>query len=414
MSNTQIKSKKRVKEAGEVFTRKIEVMKMLHMSYFKTSSLPDHSPGSLTDDEAEKLYLEIPVDDKILEPSCGTGNFLIEILEGKLNYIRSKNFETYYEIEFNTIKAVSSIYGIEFMPDNLEECIDRLYIHINRFLNKSNHYVLGIIEQILKLNLVYGDSLKMRCRDDENKFIEFYNWTFDESITGESVSFRQFAMRDKDNKDLKIVAVRNQKKDVQYKIKNPKIEKGKLEKVEFNYSCPSLEYNNLFFDETDILGSFKDEELNSLKEFLKLDKKKKRIIIEEAKPELDNYFIKLTDNVQGLKFDPIDIRHLDTCDKQLTDNNMQVIFNLTEAQHQDLLSQVGKDLVTKIESLETELSNVKEELAKAQAEIARLQEFRSNMQNFFNWSVSHYEEIEAGKGKELIKYMREEEEKTQS
>ena len=64
----QVKSKKRVAEHGEVFTAEREVKAMC----------------DLVKQETERI------DSRFLEPACGNGNFLAEILSRKLAVVRKK------------------------------------------------------------------------------------------------------------------------------------------------------------------------------------------------------------------------------------------------------------------------------------------------------------------------------------
>ena len=106
MPATQIVSKQRVADHGEVYTNPREVNAML----------------DLVKVEAERI------ESRFLEPACGTGNFLVEILSRKLDvaatrYKRSKN-QLHYERD--GIQSVASIYGIELLSDNVAICRDRL------------------------------------------------------------------------------------------------------------------------------------------------------------------------------------------------------------------------------------------------------------------------------------------------
>ena len=101
----QIKSKTRVREKGEVFTNEREVNAML----------------DLVKQETERI------DSKFLEPACGTGNFLIEIISRKLEVVKSRYKKSQWEYEKNALIAVMSIYGIDIMQDNVVECRKRLF-----------------------------------------------------------------------------------------------------------------------------------------------------------------------------------------------------------------------------------------------------------------------------------------------
>ena len=101
----QVKSKKRVADHGEVFTSEREVNAML----------------DLVKQETERI------DSRFLEPACGTGNFLVEILNRKLKIVTDRYKKSQIEFERNAIIAISSIYGVDILQDNAIECRDRLF-----------------------------------------------------------------------------------------------------------------------------------------------------------------------------------------------------------------------------------------------------------------------------------------------
>ena len=101
----QIKSKKRVEERGEVFTNEREVNAMLDM----------------VKQETERI------DSRFLEPACGDGNFLAEVLRRKLDVVGKRYGKSQLEYERYAFVAVSSVYGVDIMQDNVEECRERLF-----------------------------------------------------------------------------------------------------------------------------------------------------------------------------------------------------------------------------------------------------------------------------------------------
>ena len=103
-TNHQIKSKKRVADHAEVFTHEREVNAML----------------DLVKHETERL------DSRFLEPACGTGNFLVEVLNRKLKVLKQKYRKSQYDYERYSVIAISSIYGIDLLQDNIEDCRKRL------------------------------------------------------------------------------------------------------------------------------------------------------------------------------------------------------------------------------------------------------------------------------------------------
>ena len=96
-ANKQIKSRKRVVDHGEVFTNEREVKAMC----------------DLVNDETQRI------DSRFLEPACGDGNFLAEILDRKLAVVKKKYRRSVMDFEKNSLLAVSSLYGVDIMMDNV-------------------------------------------------------------------------------------------------------------------------------------------------------------------------------------------------------------------------------------------------------------------------------------------------------
>jgi type I restriction-modification system DNA methylase subunit len=100
----QVVSKERVMDHGEVYTRQREVDAMLDLVKHQTER----------------------IDSRFLEPACGTGNFLAEILRRKLAVVERRYRKSVFEYERYAFLAVSSIYGIDILKDNVLECRRRL------------------------------------------------------------------------------------------------------------------------------------------------------------------------------------------------------------------------------------------------------------------------------------------------
>lgn len=166
----QIKSKQRVREKGEVFTNEREVNAML----------------DLVKQETERI------DSKFLEPACGNGNFLIEILRRKLEVVKTRYKKSQWEYEKNGLIAIMSVYGVDILEDNISECIDRLF---NLFLNyyktlfKKNvkEDYLEIVKFVLAKNILCGDALSMKTSNSQP--ITFAEWAF---VKGSFVQRRDF------------------------------------------------------------------------------------------------------------------------------------------------------------------------------------------------------------------------------
>lgn len=156
----QVKSKKRVADHGEVFTNEREVNAML----------------DLVKDQTERI------ESTFLEPACGDGNFLIEILRRKLNILKSKYSKSRFEYNANLIKAVCSIYGVELLEDNTKQCRERLYKEIqNTYLtlfenDDTTKQLLGSVRFVLNKNIICGNALNYTKNDGEP--IVFTEWKF--------------------------------------------------------------------------------------------------------------------------------------------------------------------------------------------------------------------------------------------
>lgn len=168
--NNQVKSKSRVREKGEVFTNEREVNAML----------------DLVKQETERI------DSKFLEPACGNGNFLIEILKRKLEVVKNRYKKSQWEYEKNGLITVMSIYGVDIMQDNITECIERLYnlfldYYKSIFKKDIKDDYLEIVKFILTKNILCGDALSMKTNNGEP--ITFAEWAF---VKGSLVQRRDF------------------------------------------------------------------------------------------------------------------------------------------------------------------------------------------------------------------------------
>lgn len=142
IQGTQIKSQKRVSDHGEVFTNQREVNAML----------------DLVKQETERI------DSRFLEPACGDGNFLVEILRRKLDVVDNRYRKSQLEWERYAVIAVSSIYGVDILEDNAIECRKRL---ISIFKDRYTAYFkdnciedcMKSIAFILSRNILWGNAL---------------------------------------------------------------------------------------------------------------------------------------------------------------------------------------------------------------------------------------------------------------
>ena len=158
----QVKSRERVQKHGEVFTAPREVNAML----------------DLVKNETERL------DSRFLEPACGDGNFLIEILRRKLA-VASSNYQKHHsqlQYEKDAILAISSIYGIDILPDNAQECRVRLLTIFKEhyktlFPNSIKPECIASAEFLLSKNIILGDALTYRRIDNPQEWIIISEWS---------------------------------------------------------------------------------------------------------------------------------------------------------------------------------------------------------------------------------------------
>ena len=158
MTKTQTKSKQRVADHGEVFTAEREVNAML----------------DLVKQETERI------DSRFLEPACGTGNFLAEILRRKLAVVKSRYRKNPDDYELYAVIAVTSIYGVDLLQDNIDECRNRMFEIFDKeytsICSKSNNNETRMaVRHILKHNILCGDALTLKTSAGQP--IAFAEWS---------------------------------------------------------------------------------------------------------------------------------------------------------------------------------------------------------------------------------------------
>lgn len=168
---TQIKSKKRVVDHGEVFTSEREVNAML----------------DLVKPETERI------ESRFLEPACGTGNFLVEILRRKLDVVKQRYKKSQREYERYAVLAMSSLYGIDILEDNILQCRARLFNYFNQqytslYGKNCNQDCLNSVRFILELNIVWGNALTMQTVNTQESII-FSEWS---AVNGSMLKRRDY------------------------------------------------------------------------------------------------------------------------------------------------------------------------------------------------------------------------------
>lgn len=170
----QVKSKKRVADHGEVFTAEREVNAML----------------DLVKQETERI------ESRFLEPACGNGNFLVKILERKLAVVDGRYAKSQLEWERYTVLAVSSIYGVDILQDNVSECRERLLrLFDERYtkLHKADckEECRESVRYILDKNILWGDALTLKTPEEQPKPIVFAEWN---AVNGSMIKRRDYTM----------------------------------------------------------------------------------------------------------------------------------------------------------------------------------------------------------------------------
>ncbi len=139
-SQNLVKSKQRVADHGEVFT-----------------------PGWMVEDMLDLVKHESArIDSRVLEPACGSGNFLVPVLARKLVTVQLRHGKSDFEKRHYALFALMCTYGIELLADNAEECRDNLAEVFNTFLGINNDDQWAqAARAVLAVNIVQGDALTM-------------------------------------------------------------------------------------------------------------------------------------------------------------------------------------------------------------------------------------------------------------
>ena len=168
----QVKSRERVQDVGEVFTNEREVNAMLDMVKSETGR----------------------IDSRFLEPACGNGNFLAEVLRRKLAVVASRYRKSPTEYMRYAFVAVSSVYGVDIMADNVAECRERLYGIVEDEAKRAirgavDAAFLDSIRFLLSKNILCGDALTLK--DANGAPITFAEWSV---VTGDKVKRRDYRL----------------------------------------------------------------------------------------------------------------------------------------------------------------------------------------------------------------------------
>lgn len=173
---SQVISKQRVTDHGEVLTAEREVTAMLDMVHHQL----------------------VRIDSRFLEPACGTGNFLMPIYEKKLAIIKKRYSKSQLEFERNAVIATGSIYGIDILQDNVRICRERLFTVFNElytalYKKKSKEDLRSVIRFVLSKNIIWGNALSLKTVAEEPKPIIFTEWSM---VRGSMIKRRDFSFEE--------------------------------------------------------------------------------------------------------------------------------------------------------------------------------------------------------------------------
>ena len=188
--NRQIKSKARVRAHGEVFTAPREVNAML----------------DLVKDETERI------DATFLEPACGDGNFLDEVLRRKLAVCRRRYGRSAADYEKFSFLACTTLYGVDILADNVARCRERLFARWEGGFAASprgcadappakpglpssgfHDRVARAVRFVFERNILLGNALSMKRVDERQNDLDeplvFTEWKF---VSGDKLARAEY------------------------------------------------------------------------------------------------------------------------------------------------------------------------------------------------------------------------------
>ena len=135
-----VKSRQRVTDHGEVFT-----------------------PGWMVEDMLDRVKAESGrIDSRVLEPACGSGNFLVPVLCRKLATVEARYRKSEFEKRHYALLALMCMYGIELLADNVAECRAILVEVFAGYLGVGpTDSWSRAAERVVTANIIQGDALSM-------------------------------------------------------------------------------------------------------------------------------------------------------------------------------------------------------------------------------------------------------------
>jgi hypothetical protein len=150
-----VRSKRRVADHGEVFTPAWLVEAML----------------DLVKAETERI------DARVLEPACGSGNFLVPVLRRKLAAVELKFAKSEFEKRHYALLGLMCVYGIELLDDNIAECQTSMLETLADYIGLDERDELyQAATYVLSQNVIHGDALTMLTHTEEP--ITFAEWGY--------------------------------------------------------------------------------------------------------------------------------------------------------------------------------------------------------------------------------------------
>ena len=136
------------------------------------------------------------IESRFLEPACGDGNFLAEILKRKLAVVERRYAKSQLEYERYAVLAVSSIYGIDILEDNVQKCRQRLAgvfgDSYGKLFEATQERCRDAVIFILGRNIVWGDALTLMTVGERPRHIVFSEWS---PLNGSLLKRRDFTFR---------------------------------------------------------------------------------------------------------------------------------------------------------------------------------------------------------------------------
>lgn len=143
MSAAQIKSRDRVKDLAEVYTHEREVNAMLDL-------VPDMFPSEDDPGNTDRLFLE---------PACGNGNFLVEIVRRKLAYVTTRRYGQGERFEHRVLRCLASTYGIDICQENVVEARERMLEVVEQKIGELSPALRSSALIILETNVICANTL---------------------------------------------------------------------------------------------------------------------------------------------------------------------------------------------------------------------------------------------------------------